>query len=72
VLWGKGYATEAARALIAKGFSELGAQRVVAPALSVNVPSIRVLEKSGLKLQHKFVDETLNKEVVLYALQRQE
>jgi len=70
--WGKGYATEGARALIVKGFSELGAQRIVAPALSANVASIRVLEKSGLKLQHKFVDETLGQEVVLYALQRGE
>lgn len=70
--WGKGYATEGARALIAKGFSELGAQRVVAPALSANVASIRVLEKSGLKLQHKFVDKTLDQEVVIYALQREE
>lgn len=68
--WGKGYTTEGARALIVKGFSELGVQRVVAAALSANVASIRVLEKSGLKLQHKFVDKTLDQEVVIYALQR--
>ncbi len=70
--WGKGYATEGARALVVKGFSELGAQRIVAPALSANVASIRVLEKSGLKLQHQFVDETLGQEVVIYVLQREE
>lgn len=69
--WGKGYATEAARALIAKGFSELGAQRVVAPALSANAASIRVLEKSGLQLQHQFVDERFGQEVVIYALERE-
>ena len=28
--WGKGYATEGSRALIAKGFAEFGVQRVVA------------------------------------------
>lgn len=70
--WGKGYATEGARALIAKGFSELGTQRVVAPALSANAASVRVLEKSGLKLQHKFFDENLGQEVVLYARQLEE
>lgn len=70
--WGNGFATEGARALVVKGFSELGAQRIVAPALSANVASIRVLEKSGLKLQHQFFDETLGQEVVIYALQRGE
>jgi RimJ/RimL family protein N-acetyltransferase len=70
VAWGKGYATEGAKALIIKGFSELGAQRVVAPALAANVSSIRVLEKSGLKLEKKFVDETSGLEVVLYTLSK--
>ncbi|MGI0485755.1 GNAT family N-acetyltransferase [Pantanalinema rosaneae CENA516] len=66
--WGKGYATEGAKALIFKGFSELGAQRIVAPALAANVASIRVLEKSGLQLQHRFTDAKLGLEVVIYAL----
>jgi [ribosomal protein S5]-alanine N-acetyltransferase len=70
VAWGKGYATEGAKALIAKGFSELGTQRIVAPALAANVASIRVLEKSGLKLGKKFIDEKLGLEVVLYTLSK--
>lgn len=66
--WGKGYATEGAKALIAKGFSELGAQRIIAPALAANVASIRVLEKSGLQLQTRFIEPKLGLEVVIYAL----
>jgi len=46
--WGKGYATEGSRALIAKGFTEFGVRRVVAGTLAGNWGSRRVLEKSGL------------------------
>ncbi len=46
--WGKGYATEGSRALIRKGFAELGARRVWAETMAVNLPSRRVMEKSGL------------------------
>ena len=46
--WGKGYATEGARALIRKGFTELGVRRVVAQAMAVNTASRRVMEKVGL------------------------
>lgn len=48
--WGKGYATEGSRALIRKGFSELGIQRVVASTYGENVRSRRVMEKAGLTL----------------------
>jgi RimJ/RimL family protein N-acetyltransferase len=47
--WGKGYATEASRALIDKGFRELGVQRVFASTMAVNKASRRVMEKAGLK-----------------------
>jgi len=50
VAWGKGYATEGARALIRKGFTELGVQRVVATIYRDNLPSCRVMEKVGLSL----------------------
>jgi RimJ/RimL family protein N-acetyltransferase len=52
--WGKGYATEGARALIRKGFTELGVQRVVAEAMAVNIASRRVMEKAGLRLVRTF------------------
>jgi RimJ/RimL family protein N-acetyltransferase len=52
--WGKGYATEGSRALIRKGFTEFGVQRVVAEAMAVNLASRRVMEKAGLTLVRTF------------------
>lgn len=70
--WGKGYATEGSKALILKGFSELGTQLVIAVALAANVASIRVLEKVGLKLKKRFIYEGNGQEVVIYALKEDE
>jgi RimJ/RimL family protein N-acetyltransferase len=47
--WGRGYATEGSRALLAKGFTDLGASRVTAATLTANQGSRRVLEKIGLR-----------------------
>jgi RimJ/RimL family protein N-acetyltransferase len=47
--WGRGYATEGARALIQRAFTELGASLIVATTMAVNTASRRVLEKAGLK-----------------------
>ena len=55
--WGKGYATEGSRALIQKGFTELGVRRVFAWTMAVNTASRRVMEKSGLTLVRKFHEE---------------
>ncbi len=52
--WGKGYGTEGSRALIRKGFTELGARRVVASTMAVNTASRRVMEKAGLTLVRTF------------------
>jgi RimJ/RimL family protein N-acetyltransferase len=52
--WGKGYGTEGARALIRKGFTELGVRRVFASAYEENVASRRVMEKAGLTLVRTF------------------
>ena len=52
--WGRGYATEGSRALIRKGFSELGVRRVVAETMAVNIASRRVMEKAGLTLERTF------------------
>jgi RimJ/RimL family protein N-acetyltransferase len=52
--WGKGYATEGSRALIRKGFTEFGVERVVAETMTVNLGSRRVMEKSGLTLVRTF------------------
>jgi RimJ/RimL family protein N-acetyltransferase len=48
--WQQGYATEGSRALIRKGFTELGVERVYAHTMAVNTASRRVLEKCGLVL----------------------
>ena len=53
--WGKGYATEGSKALIEKGFADLGLDRVVATALPENVASIHVMEKAGLVFETSFV-----------------
>ena len=52
--WGKGYGTEGSRALIRKGFTELGVQRVVAETMVVHLASRRVMEKAGLRLVRTF------------------
>ncbi|GIH17648.1 GNAT family N-acetyltransferase [Rugosimonospora africana] len=46
--WGAGYGTEGSKALIRKGFTELGLTRVIAQTMAVNAASRRVMEKSGL------------------------
>jgi RimJ/RimL family protein N-acetyltransferase len=52
--WGKGYATEGSRALVAKGFADLGVKRVYATTMVVNVASRRVMEKAGLRFVRTF------------------
>jgi RimJ/RimL family protein N-acetyltransferase len=52
--WGKGYATEGARALVRMAFTELGARRVYAETMAVNRGSRRVMEKAGLRLVRTF------------------
>ncbi len=49
-VWGRGYATEGARALIRQGFAELGVRRVVATTYQDNLASRRVMEKLGMTL----------------------
>ncbi|WP_433170858.1 GNAT family N-acetyltransferase [Actinoallomurus sp. CA-150999] len=58
--WGKGYATEGSRALIRKGFTELGVERVVAETMTVNLGSRRVMEKAGLTHVRTFQRDDLD------------
>lgn len=46
--WGRGLATEAARACLAYGFETIGLTRVIGLVLPENAASIRVLEKIGM------------------------
>lgn len=49
--WGKGYATETAKALVEFGFKKLCLHRVFATCDPENTASARVLEKTGMKLE---------------------
>ena len=46
--WGKGYATEAARAVLADGFERVGLDEIVSFAATVNERSWRVMERIGM------------------------
>jgi RimJ/RimL family protein N-acetyltransferase len=50
-VWGHGYATEAARALVEYGFGELGLRRIVALILPDNARSRNVAAKCGMALE---------------------
>ncbi|HUJ13861.1 MAG TPA: GNAT family N-acetyltransferase [Thermoanaerobaculia bacterium] len=47
--WGRGYATEAGRAMVRFGFGEQKLQRIFAQVFSRNPASARVLEKIGMR-----------------------
>ena len=47
--WGRGYATEALRAVLAIGHEQLGLERIVALAYEENDASRRVMEKAGMR-----------------------
>lgn len=49
--WGKGYASEAAEAVIRFGFEQLGLQKVGATCDPFNFGSAKVLQKAGMKLE---------------------
>jgi [ribosomal protein S5]-alanine N-acetyltransferase len=47
--WGKGYATEAAKAVVKYAFNELGLNRISAVSAITNIASHKVLEKVGFE-----------------------
>jgi ribosomal-protein-alanine N-acetyltransferase len=46
--WGKGYATEGARAALEFGFTQLGLEEIVAFTVPANARSLRVMERLGM------------------------
>ena len=52
--WGQGYAHESAAAVLAYGREVLELDRIVAITSPDNAPSIRLLEKLGLRLEKSF------------------
>lgn len=55
--WGKGYATEASRALIAHAFDVLHDTRVTAHAFRANRASTRVMEKVGMTFEREVLED---------------
>ena len=53
--WGRGYATEAARAAVADGFRRVGLAEIVSFTVPANVRSRRVMERLGMT--HDPVDD---------------
>jgi ribosomal-protein-alanine N-acetyltransferase len=49
--WGKGYASEAARAALRHGFEQAGLKQIVAVAVPENTGSRRVMEKLGMTFE---------------------
>ena len=55
--WGRGYATEAARAVLTFGFTELHLHRIWSWCVADNVGSARVLEKIGMQPEGRLRDK---------------
>jgi RimJ/RimL family protein N-acetyltransferase len=55
--WGRGLATEAARAVMDYGFRAFGFPRLISVAQPENRASIRVMEKLGMRYERGFVHE---------------
>jgi RimJ/RimL family protein N-acetyltransferase len=68
--WGRGLATEAARAALDDIFEPVGMDRVVSIAMLGNRASIRIMEKLGLQFDCEFENEGFR--LVRYAIGRTE
>ena len=73
---GKGYATEAARAMLRLAFTAYGLHRVVGRAEARNVASARVLEKLGMRreallIENEWVKGEWQSEVIYAMLDRE-
>lgn len=66
--WGRGYATEAARAVLDWAWANTDIQSVVAFTLPTNMASQRVMQKSGMNYEGTIVHA--NREHVLYRANR--
>ena len=68
--WGRGYATEAARASARHAFTALGQTRVISLIAPDNVNSIRVAERLGERPSGEW--EVFGMKVIIYAVGREE
>ena len=74
--WGRGYATEASRAVIDYAFGPLDLARVVAHCLTRNPGSRRVMEKLGMQLEARLrqhmVKWDVAEDIWIYGILREE
>jgi ribosomal-protein-alanine N-acetyltransferase len=74
--WNRGYATEAAEALLMYGFTELGLNRIYAHHFRRNPSSGRVMQKIGMKreglLRKHFKKGKQYEDLVFYGILREE
>ena len=70
--WGKGYATEAARACRDWAFEHLGVDRVVSFIAIANKPSMRVAERNGMKRLKRLNRNRLGIPIFVYAISRED
>jgi RimJ/RimL family protein N-acetyltransferase len=70
---GHGYVSEAAAELVRLCFDHLGVRRISAAAFADNVPSLRIMERLGMRQENHGVRDSLHRELgwidgVVYAL----
>ncbi|MEU9394526.1 GNAT family N-acetyltransferase [Streptomyces sp. NPDC048324] len=66
--WGRGLATEAARAAVGFGFEVLGLERIVSVAQVGNGASERIMAKLGMHLVREAVDPGCGRRVRVFSL----
>ncbi|MEV0157163.1 GNAT family N-acetyltransferase [Micromonospora sp. NPDC050686] len=60
---GKGYATEAVTAMVAYSFDQLGVRRITAGCFADNLPSVRILEKVGMRREQHGIGDSWHAEL---------
>jgi RimJ/RimL family protein N-acetyltransferase len=70
--WGRGLATEAARAVLHHAFTAQGQDRIVSIHQVGNVASERVMHKLGMRLDRETVHASAGRPVRVYAITRAE
>jgi RimJ/RimL family protein N-acetyltransferase len=68
--WNRGYATEAARAVLSLGFGKAGLSRIVAVAEPPNGASLRIMQKLEMVLQGPV--QYYDRDLTMYALDARE
>ncbi len=67
--WGRGYATEGAKAVLNYGFSELGKEHIISLIHPENIRSMQVAKRLGEELEGKTT--VFGKEALIYGISRE-